>query len=114
MKRFPILIAFLSLTVPALIEAATPDRYERFLDPSLKVLYRAQQGTESASRTQAEVLLTRLHAPESLRTKGAGTDRLNLVIKFRGDQSRLMESGFSVDSCVGPICTGTASGGSAS
>jgi photosystem II stability/assembly factor-like uncharacterized protein len=107
MKRALPLIALLALTIPAGVDAATPDRYERFLDPSLKVLYRAQIGPEGADRTQAEGVLNRLHAPTTSRGKGSGRGLLNLVVKFRGDQSRLMDVEFSIDSCIDAICTGS-------
>ena len=107
MRRFLIFVALFCLASPGAVFAA--DRYERFLDPSLKVLYRAQQGAGDLGQRQAEDVLARLHGSQVSRSKTSARGLLNLVIKFHGDQSRLMESGFSVESCVGPICTGTLS-----
>jgi photosystem II stability/assembly factor-like uncharacterized protein len=91
------------------------DRREVVLDPMLKVLYRAQQGTATLTRSQAAELMGRIQ-PRRVEARDAGLNitaslpmasSLRLVVKHGGNRAALEQAGFAVRACVGTICSGT-------
>ncbi len=82
-------------------------RFERRLDTSLKLLYRAQRGATLEKSGRAEEILDRL-LPGSWGTrKSAGARRLHLLVSFTGQEARLADAGFAVEARLGPVYTGS-------
>ncbi len=86
------------------------DPKERFLDPGLNLLYRAEKGKAGITPAKAREVLERIHG--SRKSKGkihAKSDNLSLLVKYVGEEDRLLATGFKVGAKIGQIYSGTLS-----
>jgi photosystem II stability/assembly factor-like uncharacterized protein len=101
---------FFLLAAGASALAAEPSREERRLDTALKLLFRAQAAATGTDKNAAPPPISRQDATEIVRhlgAAGASASSLLLVVRFAGDERRLAEAGFEIQSHIGNVYTGT-------
>jgi subtilisin family serine protease/photosystem II stability/assembly factor-like uncharacterized protein len=103
-----------ALLVAVRLAASEPAKFESRLDPALKLLVRAQSVAESIggkavppgtiTEKLAFRIISRFH-PKAVET--SSNSSLLLVVTYAGDDRRLAEAGFKVQSHVGSSYSGT-------